>query len=100
MAPDRLKFIHLRSEFLHSSSFSVQSVTVSSVTGQVSRYSILTFSQGPGPSQMLDQLSKNITRCGLSNSTLNYLRVSLDHLVSAPSHLVSASRLSPDKPPT
>ncbi|MEQ2253279.1 LIM domain-binding protein 1, partial [Ilyodon furcidens] len=25
--------------------------------------------------QMLDQLSKNITRCGLSNSTLNYLRV-------------------------
>ncbi|CAO2585712.1 LIM domain-binding protein 1 [Lemmus lemmus] len=27
--------------------------------------------------QMLDQLSKNITRCGLSNSTLNYLRVSL-----------------------
>lgn len=25
---------------------------------------------------MLDQLSKNITRCGLSNSTLNYLRVS------------------------
>ncbi|MGH0136627.1 UNVERIFIED_CONTAM: hypothetical protein FKN15_070034 [Acipenser sinensis] len=24
--------------------------------------------------QMLDQLSKNITRCGLSNSTLNYLR--------------------------
>lgn len=26
---------------------------------------------------MLDQLSKNITRCGLSNSTLNYLRVSL-----------------------
>lgn len=24
---------------------------------------------------MLDQLSKNITRCGLSNSTLNYLRV-------------------------
>ncbi|XP_025071408.1 LIM domain-binding protein 1 isoform X5 [Alligator sinensis] len=27
--------------------------------------------------QMLDQLSKNITRCGLSNSTLNYLRVSV-----------------------
>lgn len=26
---------------------------------------------------MLDQLSKNITRCGLSNSTLNYLRVSV-----------------------
>lgn len=26
--------------------------------------------------QMLDQLAKNITRCGLSNSTLNYLRVS------------------------
>lgn len=26
---------------------------------------------------MLDQLSKNITRCGLSNSTLNYLRVSI-----------------------
>lgn len=26
---------------------------------------------------MLDQLSKNITRCGLSNSTLNYLRVRL-----------------------
>lgn len=26
---------------------------------------------------MLDQLSKNITRCGLSNSTLNYLRVSM-----------------------
>lgn len=25
---------------------------------------------------MLDQLAKNITRCGLSNSTLNYLRVS------------------------
>lgn len=25
--------------------------------------------------QMLDQLAKNITRCGLSNSTLNYLRV-------------------------
>lgn len=25
---------------------------------------------------MVDQLSKNITRCGLSNSTLNYLRVS------------------------
>ncbi|KAJ7325117.1 hypothetical protein JRQ81_018137 [Phrynocephalus forsythii] len=25
--------------------------------------------------QMLDQLSKNITRCGLSNSTLNYLRL-------------------------
>lgn len=24
---------------------------------------------------MLDQLAKNITRCGLSNSTLNYLRV-------------------------
>lgn len=27
--------------------------------------------------QMLDQLAKNITRCGLSNSTLNYLRVRL-----------------------
>lgn len=26
---------------------------------------------------MLDQLSKNIARCGLSNSTLNYLRVSV-----------------------
>uniref|UniRef100_A0A8C6SXB3 LIM domain binding 1a n=1 Tax=Neogobius melanostomus TaxID=47308 RepID=A0A8C6SXB3_9GOBI len=26
-------------------------------------------------SQMLDQLAKNITRCGLSNSTLNYLRL-------------------------
>ncbi|KAG8551254.1 hypothetical protein GDO81_004025 [Engystomops pustulosus] len=25
--------------------------------------------------QMLDQLSKNITRCGLTNSTLNYLRL-------------------------
>ncbi|XP_054456097.1 LIM domain-binding protein 1-A isoform X1 [Anoplopoma fimbria] len=25
--------------------------------------------------QMLDQLAKNITRCGLSNSTLNYLRL-------------------------
>ncbi|XP_021566368.1 LIM domain-binding protein 1 isoform X3 [Carlito syrichta] len=25
--------------------------------------------------QMLDQLSKNVTRCGLSNSTLNYLRL-------------------------
>ncbi|KAG5266685.1 hypothetical protein AALO_G00234960 [Alosa alosa] len=25
--------------------------------------------------QMLEQLSKNITRCGLSNSTLNYLRL-------------------------
>lgn len=32
-------------------------------------------SQAQDP-QMLDQLSKNITRCGLSNSTLNYLRVS------------------------
>lgn len=32
--------------------------------------------------QMLDQLSKNITRCGLSNSTLNYLRVS-SHLTLA-----------------
>lgn len=31
-------------------------------------------------SQMLDQLSKNITRCGLSNSTLNYLRVSTVHV--------------------
>lgn len=29
---------------------------------------------------MLDQLSKNITRCGLSNSTLNYLRVSEAHI--------------------
>ena len=29
---------------------------------------------------MLDQLSKNITRCGLSNSTLNYLRVSWAHI--------------------
>ncbi|KAL1265296.1 hypothetical protein QQF64_003323, partial [Cirrhinus molitorella] len=29
--------------------------------------------------QMLDQLSKNITRCGLSNSTLNYLRVRTQH---------------------
>ena len=36
----------------------------------------LFFSQAQDP-QMLDQLSKNITRCGLSNSTLNYLRVSL-----------------------
>lgn len=35
---------------------------------------LLTF-QAQDP-QMLDQLSKNITRCGLSNSTLNYLRVS------------------------
>lgn len=34
---------------------------------------LLTQSQDP---QMLDQLAKNITRCGLSNSTLNYLRVS------------------------
>lgn len=32
---------------------------------------------------MLDQLSKNITRCGLSNSTLNYLRVSA---ASTPDH--------------
>lgn len=34
--------------------------------------------------QMLDQLAKNITRCGLSNSTLNYLRVStflFDHVI-------------------
>lgn len=30
----------------------------------------------PQDPQMLDQLAKNITRCGLSNSTLNYLRVS------------------------
>lgn len=35
----------------------------------------LLMSQAQDP-QMLDQLSKNITRCGLSNSTLNYLRVS------------------------
>lgn len=33
--------------------------------------------------QMLDQLSKNITRCGLSNSTLNYLRVSEPHTLSS-----------------
>lgn len=39
--------------------------------------------------QMLDQLSKNITRCGLSNSTLNYLRVSVMIAV-----LPSLSRLS------
>ncbi|KAM9617607.1 LIM domain-binding protein 1 isoform X1 [Loxodonta africana] len=32
------------------------------------------FTQAQDP-QMLDQLSKNITRCGLSNSTLNYLRL-------------------------
>ena len=30
--------------------------------------------------QMLDQLAKNITRCGLSNSTLNYLRVSTSYI--------------------
>lgn len=36
---------------------------------------------------MLDQLSKNITRCGLSNSTLNYLRVSLWSLQFCPSLL-------------
>lgn len=35
--------------------------------------SVTSSSQDP---QMLDQLAKNITRCGLSNSTLNYLRVS------------------------
>uniref|UniRef100_H2TV07 LIM domain binding 1a n=1 Tax=Takifugu rubripes TaxID=31033 RepID=H2TV07_TAKRU len=34
--------------------------------------SILAMHQDP---QMLDQLAKNITRCGLSNSTLNYLRL-------------------------
>lgn len=34
---------------------------------------LIPFTQDP---QMLDQLAKNITRCGLSNSTLNYLRVS------------------------
>lgn len=36
---------------------------------------------GHAPSQtdpgMLEQLSKNITRQGITNSTLNYLRVSL-----------------------
>ncbi|CAB1312414.1 unnamed protein product [Coregonus sp. 'balchen'] len=32
------------------------------------------FTQVQDP-QMLDQLAKNITRCGLSNSTLNYLRL-------------------------
>lgn len=37
---------------------------------------------------MLDQLSKNITRCGLSNSTLNYLRVSLWAPILALSPLV------------
>lgn len=31
---------------------------------------------------MLDQLAKNITRCGLSNSTLNYLRVGKIGLLS------------------
>ncbi|CAF91649.1 unnamed protein product, partial [Tetraodon nigroviridis] len=36
------------------------------------RAPIALFSQDP---QMLDQLAKNITRCGLSNSTLNYLRL-------------------------
>lgn len=43
-------------------------------------------SQAQDP-QMLDQLSKNITRCGLSNSTLNYLRVSdahIRHVTSVP----------------
>lgn len=39
----------------------------------------LSMSQAQDP-QMLDQLSKNITRCGLSNSTLNYLRVCDPHL--------------------
>ncbi|TRY85037.1 hypothetical protein DNTS_026937 [Danionella cerebrum] len=34
-----------------------------------------TFSSQAQDPQMLDQLSKNITRCGLSNSTLNYLRL-------------------------
>lgn len=50
---------------------------------------------------MLDQLSKNITRCGLSNSTLNYLRVSL--IMQSLLHLiffVSAPCLPPDKPLT
>lgn len=37
------------------------------------------FQQSQDP-QMLDQLSKNITRCGLSNSTLNYLRVSSSYI--------------------
>ncbi|XP_030234923.1 LIM domain-binding protein 1-A isoform X2 [Gadus morhua] len=32
-------------------------------------------SNGMQDPQMLDQLAKNITRCGLSNSTLNYLRL-------------------------
>lgn len=36
----------------------------------------LSVTSSPQDPQMLDQLAKNITRCGLSNSTLNYLRVS------------------------
>lgn len=36
----------------------------------------LSATSSPQDPQMLDQLAKNITRCGLSNSTLNYLRVS------------------------
>lgn len=42
---------------------------------------LMSMSQAQDP-QMLDQLSKNITRCGLSNSTLNYLRVCGARLLS------------------
>lgn len=47
--------------------------------------------------QMLDQLAKNITRCGLSNSTLNYLRVSLfrfQSVITAPQLHVQGLNMS------
>lgn len=44
---------------------------------------------------MLDQLAKNITRCGLSNSTLNYLRVCEVGLLS---ELISPTLTCPSTP--
>ena len=41
--------------------------------------SIIALQQDPG---LLEQLGKNITRQGLTNSTLNYLRVCLDFFQS------------------
>ncbi|KAH0517592.1 LIM domain-binding protein 1 [Microtus ochrogaster] len=48
--------------------------------------------------QMLDQLSKNITQCGLSNSTLNYLRL-CDTRAHAGTH-VTPQDLQPQPPET
>lgn len=39
--------------------------------------------QNPADPTLLEQLTKNITRQGITNSTLNYLRVSGDNILKS-----------------